>query len=319
MDAAQILRDGNPSDALAALQARVRKDPADAKLRVFLFQLLAVLGQWDRALNQLNVAGELDAGNLAMVQTYREALRCEVFRSEVFAGKRTPLVFGEPAQWVALVMEAFTLAAAGEYGPSEEAREQAFDEAQATSGRLVTAAAPTAEDAEAPDTDDDDGGNVAEGIPFAWIADADPRLGPILEAIINGRYYWVPFQNISVIHIEAPEDLRDMVWMPAHFTWANGGETVGLIPTRYCGSEASADPRIQLARMTDWEDRGSGVYTGLGQRLLATDVDEYPLMDVREIHLDTAVVSGDDQNGDDQNGDDQNDSPDQGNAEPGVD
>ncbi len=66
----------------------MRKDPANAKHRIFLFQLLAVLGQWERAMNQLNVAGELDAGTLAMVQTYREALRCEVLRGEIFAGRR---------------------------------------------------------------------------------------------------------------------------------------------------------------------------------------------------------------------------------------
>ena len=35
-------------DALAALQADVRARPADPKLRVFLFQLLCVLGQWPR-------------------------------------------------------------------------------------------------------------------------------------------------------------------------------------------------------------------------------------------------------------------------------
>ena len=33
----------------------------DAALRIFLFQLLAVQGQWERSLNQLNVAAELDA------------------------------------------------------------------------------------------------------------------------------------------------------------------------------------------------------------------------------------------------------------------
>ena len=37
---------------------------------------------------------------------------------------------------------------------------------------------------------------IADDQPFAWIADADTRLGPVLEAIINGRYFWVPFQRI---------------------------------------------------------------------------------------------------------------------------
>ena len=123
MIAEQHLRDGNLQDALKELQAEVRKDPAEPTYRVFLFQLLAVLGDWNRALTQLNVAADLDAGTLAMVQTYREALSCEVLRSEVFAGRRSPVVFGEPRQWVALMMEALRLTAEGEPSKSQELRE----------------------------------------------------------------------------------------------------------------------------------------------------------------------------------------------------
>jgi type VI secretion system protein ImpE len=75
MQSEQSLHQGNPEEALTHLQAQVRKEPANSKLRVFLFQLLAVLGRWERALNQLNVAGELDNANLLMVQTYREAIQ----------------------------------------------------------------------------------------------------------------------------------------------------------------------------------------------------------------------------------------------------
>ena len=46
MQAEQSLREGRLRDALAELQAQVRKEPADAKYRIFLFQLLAVLGLW---------------------------------------------------------------------------------------------------------------------------------------------------------------------------------------------------------------------------------------------------------------------------------
>ncbi len=79
------------------------------------------------------------------------------------------------------------------------------------------------------------------GQPFEWIADADSRLGPVLEAVINGRYYWVPFSRLPQVTLEAPEDLRDLVWMPAHLQFENGGESVALIPTRYPGSEAVGD------------------------------------------------------------------------------
>lgn len=256
----QSLRDGNLRAALIQLQDQVRKDPSQAKYRVFLFQLLAVLGQWERALNQLNVVGEMDASTLPMVQTYREALRCEVLRASVFSGQRSPLVFGDPPPWVALLLEALHLIAEGQYGQAQTVRERAFEEALSVSGSI-------------------------DGQPFEWIADADVRLGPVLEAIINGRYYWIPFHRIHTIQIEQPVDLRDIVWMPAQFTWANGGETVGLIPTRYPGSEASEDSMIQLARKTEWLEHEGETYFGLGQRLLATDGGEYSLMDIRQIVL----------------------------------
>jgi type VI secretion system protein ImpE len=117
--------------------------------------------------------------------------------------------------------------------------------------------------------------------------DGDSRLGPVLEAIVNGRYYWVPFHRIRTIRLEEPEDLRDLVWMPAYFTWANEGEAVGLIPTRYPGSESSPDPDIRRARRTEWIEQGAETYSGLGQRMFFTDAGEYSLMDVRRIELES--------------------------------
>lgn len=68
MIAEELLRAGRLDDALKALQEQVRSQPSNATLRIFLFQLLAVMGQWARAQNQLKVVGELDASALPMVQ-----------------------------------------------------------------------------------------------------------------------------------------------------------------------------------------------------------------------------------------------------------
>ncbi len=206
MLADERLREGKLDESLAELQEQVRKNPANAKHRVFLFQLLAVLGDWNRAATQLKVAGELDAGTLAMVQTYREALRCEVLRADIFAGRNTPLVFGKPDKWVALLIEALRPSAEDDHAGARSLRDEAFALAPATTGSI-------------------------DGQVFEWIADADQRLGPILEVVVNGAYYWVPFDRIREIRIEAPADLRDVVWMPAQLIWSNGGGTVGLIPT----------------------------------------------------------------------------------------
>lgn len=254
------LRAGNPEEALKRLQDQVRANPSNAKLRVFLFQLLAVLGDWDRALNQLGVAAELDVAALAMGHMYREAVKCELMRAEVFAGRKVPMVFGQPYTWLALLIEALIHEGKGEAEAAKKLRNQAFEEAPACAGTL-------------------------DGKPFEWIADADMRLGPVLEAVVNGNYYWIPFSRLSRIDIEPPEDLRDAVWMPAHLRFENGGESVALIPTRYVGSETKGDGLLALSRKTDWEEIHPEVFAGLGQRLIATDAGEFALMDIRAIEI----------------------------------
>src|SRR5437762_14200475 len=106
-DAAEFsLKSGDPVAALAQLQEQVRARPADPKLRIFLFQLLCVVGQCDRALNQLNVASGLDPSALAMSQTYADAVRCEAVRNDVFPGRKSPMIVGQPDQCLALLIEA---------------------------------------------------------------------------------------------------------------------------------------------------------------------------------------------------------------------
>ncbi len=258
--AEQALRDGDAVRALKALTDEVRARPNDAKLRVFLFQLMVVLGQWERALNQLKVAGELDASTLPMVQTYREAIHCETLRLQVFAGQKVPMLFGEPEPWIALLIEALLREGRGDLEAGAKLRAQALEEAPATPGTL-------------------------DGQPFEWIADADSRLGPTLEAVINGRYYWLPWNRLAQVTLDPPIDLRDAVWMPAHFTFSNGGETVGLIPTRYADTELATGDLCALARRTDWRESTPGTWVGLGQRVWTTNAEEKALMDVRLVVL----------------------------------
>jgi type VI secretion system protein ImpE len=76
-----------------------------------------------------------------------------------------------------------------------------------------------------------------------------------------------------------------LVWLPAQFVWANGGEASGFIPTRYSGTEASPDSTLKLSRKTEWQQPADGVYLGLGQRSFATDQADFPLMDIRKIEF----------------------------------
>ena len=262
------VREGRPHEALAQLTAAVRAKPADAALRIYLAQLLCVLGQWERAHTQLNVVADMDETTGPMREMVGHALRCELLRKGVFDGRRSPMIFGQPDEWLALLIESQLRAGAGELALSQQLATRAFDAAPASSGKI-------------------------DGQPFSWIADADSRLGPVLEAMINGRYYWVPFSRLARVAFEAPVDLRDVVWSPAKLQFSNGGEAIAMVPTRYAGSELSDDAQILMARKTEWQaapaapDAGQTErWIGLGQRVFITDLGEHDLLSVRLIELD---------------------------------
>jgi type VI secretion system protein ImpE len=265
-EAEALLAAGDPAAALKALQQRVRENAADVKLRTFLFQLLAVLGQWQRALDQLKVCGELDAGTLAMVNTYSAAVQCERVREAVFAGTTTPHVFGPPADWIAQLAQALQLDGQGRTSQATAARAAALEAAPPSHGQL-----------------NDNG--------FGWIADADSRLGPVLEVVINGRYGWLPFEHVASLTVEPVTDLRDLVWAPAQLTFANRAGTVCLLPVRYAGTPATPDGALQLARKTEWVEIGEGQYRGIGQRTIATDTAEVGLLEVKSLTINATAAA----------------------------
>ena len=184
MTAQEHLAAGQPDQALNELQKEIRAHPEDPKLRIFLFQLHCALGNWAKALIQLQVIAGIDPDTMILAQIFQPVIHCEALRGEVFEGKRTPLIFGEPLEWVGWLVKAAEHITKGEFTAAAELRNRAFEVAPATAGTL-------------------------DGKPFAWIADADSRLGPLLELIMEGKYYWVPFSRIRRIAMVPPSDLRD--------------------------------------------------------------------------------------------------------------
>ena len=276
VNAEECIKAGDLDTALSELMKAVRDDPANPSYRTFLFQLLSVKGDWNRALTQLNVVADMDHSTLLMAQTYRELLLCEAFRAEVFAGKRAPLLFGEPNTWLGSLVQALGEV---EKGNGEEANAivmKAMEQAVARGGLI-------------------------DGQPFDWLSDADMRLGPVFEIILNGKYYWVPMENVAEINFSEPEDLRDLVWLPVQIRWRNEGNSIGFMPSRYPGDATLTDPQSALARKTYWSDVGGNFYTGSGQRMFSSNENEYSLLQTRKIVFDTAEGAGENASASDSN------------------
>jgi len=122
------------------------------------------------------------------------------------------------------------------------------------------------------------------GRQFHSIDDIHPALGPRLEVFAAGSYVWIPFEHIASIQMEAPRRLRDTLWAPAMVRTAPSfkdkelGEV--LIPVLYPGSWRSANPDIQLGRVTEWVDD-----LPVGQKMLQLDDEEVPLLEIRDLQF----------------------------------
>jgi type VI secretion system protein ImpE len=238
-DADDLLRAGDLEGARASLVESVKKAPQDQQARMFLFQLLCVGGEWDKALTQLRALAQVSAEAQMLSVAYGQAIEAEKLRAQVFAGSAQPVLLVGSSAWAGDLTGALAALCQGRAEDAEGLREKAFEAAPETPGEF-------------------------NGAAFDWIADGDARFGPSFEAIIAGQWGLVPFDSIEKMESEGPKDLRDIVWLPAQVFFKTGQSVAALLPARYPGSESATDAGLRLARGTDWIDQPWG-QAGAGQ------------------------------------------------------
>lgn len=268
MDEADIRwRDGDIEGTRAALVARVKAAPGDIPTRMFLFQLLALCGDWDKARIQLDTLARLSPSAQMLAVAYGQAIDAERQRAAAMAGEAEVPVLARGGDWIDDLAAALMLDARGDATAALSRRDAALDAAPDTAGTLH-------------------GVDGTEPIAFDWIADADPRFGPALEAIIGGRWGLLPFDAIELLTSAGPADLRDMIWFPVEVRLRAGGSVAAMLPARYPGSHAATDAAHRMGVRTDWNDAGHGI----GQRVLMTSGDaEVGLLALRRVQFDLSA------------------------------
>lgn len=243
---------------ITQLYGQIRSNPGKVEYRIHLAQLQMIVGEWQKALQQLQTAAQLDSKSAAMAQTYRALIQAEIHREQVFNGAREPHYLVDAEPWQTLLAEALVARAHQQPNAAEKFQHQAYADAPACTFMV----------------DEDTA---------AWIADGDSRLGPVCELFINGIYSWIGFDKIQQISIEAPQDLRDLVWIPAIVTLMDSSRHFGFLPSRYVFSYAQGNDQLSLASLTEWQPLGENSWSGLGQKMWVTDEGEYPLLAVRNL------------------------------------
>jgi type VI secretion system protein ImpE len=91
MSAKELFQFGNLKDAIQALGATLRENPADAKSRTFLFELLCFTGEYDRAEKHLNILAGDNAQSEMGAVLYLSAIHAAREREAMFEKRTFPV------------------------------------------------------------------------------------------------------------------------------------------------------------------------------------------------------------------------------------
>jgi type VI secretion system protein ImpE len=260
MTATESFKAGRLQEAITAQIQEVKTHPADHAKRLFLFELLAFAGDLDRAKRQIDAIEydelELEAAALA----YRKLIESEQARRKLFSEGLSPQFLLDPPEHLKMRLEAVDRLR--EKHPAEAA------ESLARAGE----AAPTVH-------------GLLNSKPFESLRDCDDLFGTVLEVMSQGKYFWVPLEQIDNLSMNAPKFPRDLIWMPAHLEMREGPAGDVFLPALYPGSHEHAEDRIKLGRATDWKGAEGGPVLGVGLRTFLVGEDAVTLLEWRELQI----------------------------------
>jgi type VI secretion system protein ImpE len=255
--AADLFRAGRLTEALAAATAAVKQHPTDLGHRVLLAELLLFSGNLERADVILDAAGQIDPSSALVVSEFRQLLRAETARRQLFRDGRVPELLGD-------------------LEPSGQASLKALVALRAGDGDAATAAAIEAE-ALRPRVS-----GQANGDAFDDFRDADDLLPGYIETLTTtGKYYWIPVARIESMEFHPPKRPRDLAWRRCSMSVAAGPDGDVYIPATYF-AEGEIGEVFRLGRETSWNEH-DGLVRGIGQRIFLAGEEDLSVMQLENV------------------------------------
>ncbi len=242
MDAQALYKEGKLSDAIAAMNAEVKKQPADFDVRGRLCELLCISGNLERADAQLDVMSKLDSTAGPGVSLFRQLIRGEQARQACHKDGNVPDILAPLPETVQLRLKASTFLRAGDAKGALELLEQAEEARLPVRGTC---------------------GDVA----FEDFRDLDDIVGEVFEVLTStGKYYWIPITTVETITFHAPERPLDLLWRAADMSVRGGPDGRVYFPAIYGTPSEDEDERILLGRVTEWLGDEESPVRGVGLR-----------------------------------------------------
>lgn len=273
MEPKELIRAGKLAEARKELVDSVKNTPGDSKARVLLFQVLSLMGDWEKAERHIDVIAAQGVQSEAGVIPYKNILQCEKTRRAVSQLKKRPDFLPKAPPYFEKYMSAMEQLAGGEVEESLSQIDRIESEIPLLSGTL-------------------------DGRPFNDIRDIDAFLSFFIEAFVHERYVWIPFEAVRELAIGQPQSLFDLIWTPARITAWDGLSLNCFLPVLYPDSASHEDDRVKLGRMTDWCALGGPFHQGVGQHVYLIGDQEVPILEIRELIMNKPTTEGNPQSDD---------------------
>ena len=254
--AGDLFREGKLAEAVTAATQAVKAAPADLGQRVLLAELLAFAGNLERADVILDAASQIDPSALMIVAEFRQLLRAEMARRQLYRDGRVPEFLGEPEPTEQASLAAMVLLRAGNKAEAAKKAEEAESVRPRAPGR-------------AGKTSFDD---------FRDASDLHP--GFIETLTSTGKYYWIPVSRIELKIFHPPKRPRDLIWRRCSMTVGDGPDGEVYVPATYFSEPDATDDAHRLGRETSWTEDGEGPVQGFGQRVFLVGEDAVGIMDL---------------------------------------
>jgi type VI secretion system protein ImpE len=258
--AATLLRAGKLDDAIAAANAALRKAPTDLNPRVLLAELLVFAGNLERADVILDAASAIDPSAALVVAEFRQLLRADMARRQLFRDGRVPEFLSDPTETQRLQLAALVALRAGDLAEASRQAEAAEAARPHTPGRMG-------------DTVFDD------------LRDIDDLLAGSFEVLTTtGKYFWIPVERVEALEFHPPKRPRDLLWRRASMSVSEGPDGEVYLPAIYVAADPQTDA-MRLGRETDWRQADGGPVRGAGQRVFLLGDDDVAMMDLGDLRF----------------------------------
>jgi type VI secretion system protein ImpE len=252
---------GHLQDAITAATDDVRHRPTDPAPRIFLGELLCFAGDLERADRQLDVLMHQAPESGLAVQEFRHLIRAEQARRDLFAEGRMPEFLTPPAAHLRLHLEASILVREGNLAGAAELLARSEEQRPKVDG-------------------------TCDGRPFHDLRDLDDLTSPFFEVMTgDGRYFWVPIEQVESAEFRPPARPLDLIWRRTHLIVRDGPDGEVFLPALYPGSYADADDPVRLGRVTNWHGGDGTPVRGVGQRMLLVGDDARPFLELGAIAI----------------------------------